>query len=197
MRQNNTKNFVASIVGSLIVASSLFVGEKTEAMPVDPDASLPGMAPAGYPSFTFNDDKDEFGNRVQSWFAKYLSVRPTGGGFEMVDHNEGDFKLWDSGSSYVSGNSGTLDLDAIFNSAGVLQSGSITIRGVLPGLGINMITDLVTAQLTTGGFAFDGDLLGFTIDNITYAVEIVGCNPSGIESIYFYIDSNFPDFPAL
>ncbi len=124
MRHNFSKNFVASIVGSLLVACCFFVGDKAEVMPVNPNASLPGIVPAGYKSFTFNDDKDSFGNRVQSWFANYLTVRPTG-----------------------------------------------------------------------SGFAFDGNLLGFTIDNITRAVEIVGCK-LGAKSIYFYIDENFPGVPA-
>ena len=86
-------------------------------------------------------------------------------------------------------------LTANFNTSNYLTGGSVSIKGNIPGLGINnSSTTLMSANLTPGGFAsgFGGYLLGFNTQNLV-------CNPqlnaythcTTAESVYLGLLSPF------
>jgi hypothetical protein len=54
----------------------------------------------------------------------------------------------------------------------------------------------MTADLVADGFAYEGNLVGFQIANIWCAEEIIGCTEVA-ESLYFYLDQEFPGIAEL
>jgi hypothetical protein len=207
MPYGQSKKFVVSIAGSLLLCLGMLTGTNAVALTVDPDAKLPGISPAGWQSFTFNNGTSGFTNNIQSWYSNYLAVRRTGDTYTMYIHNEGSFEFWvdndwDSPDSYLDGYSGTQSVMATFDLDGNLLSGTVTVTGAIPDLGIDSPITLMTADLIAdgsvlgiAGFAFDGDLLGFS-QKTNFCVTEMICTDS-IESIYYTIDGNFPGFAAL
>ena len=171
---------------------------------IAPSTQLSGIPEAGAPSFIFNDGISSFGGDVQSWFDNYLIVQHDdsldggSGGYNFFAHNQGSFSYWETMDTSYGGSTGVFDLSATFDSNGQLTGGSVSITGAIAGIGIvDPLTVLMTADLA--GFTFKDDLIGFAIDNITCAEEIVGCATSATqtESIYFGLAADFPGIAEL
>jgi hypothetical protein len=196
MRTRYKHKLLLTITGSAALCVSLLMAASVNAAPIDPNAKLPGIPLAGYPSYTFNDDNGGFSKNVQGWFDNLLVVKAEETGYAMDAMSQGDFKLWESEDSYIQGSDGIFDLHADFDMDGNLLGGDVSIEGILRDLGIDEVTTLMTADLVAGGFAYEGNLVGFQIDNIWCAEEIVGCTEA-IESIYFFLDQEFPGIAEL
>jgi hypothetical protein len=171
---------------------------------ISPSTQLNGIPEAGAPSFIFNDGISSFGGDVQSWYDNYLIVQHDdsldggSGGYNFFAHNQGSFSYWETMDTSYGGSTGVFDLSATFDSNGQLTGGSVSITGAIAGIGIvDPFTVLMTADLA--GFTFKDDLIGFAIDNITCAEEIVGCATSATqtESIYFGLAADFPGIAEL
>jgi hypothetical protein len=163
---------------------------------VQPTTQLGGIPEAGAPSFVFNQGFNSFSTNVQSWFDNYVIIQNEGGAdgsYNLFAHNEGEFTYWENMGSSMGGTRGSFDLNAKFDSNGVLQAGgTVQITGAIAGAGINdPATVLMTADLV--GFEYDNALVGFAIANIRCAEEIVGCadDPDQVESIYFGMTAGF------
>ena len=133
---------------------------------------------------------------MQGWFDNLLVVKEEETGYAMDAMSQGDFKLWESEDTYIQGTDGLFDLHADFDFDGNLLSGNVSIEGILKDLGIDEVKTLMTADLVADGFAYDGNLVGFQIDNIWCAEEIRGCTDM-VESIYFFLDQEFPGIAEL
>jgi len=195
MRHGHLHKLAINIAGSALLTLGLFSAASAVAATINPDASLPGIAQAGYPSFTFGETDSGYGNNIQKWFSNYSYIKREAQTYQMTARSSGDFKFWIAEDSYYSGNSGTFDMNAIFDLDGNLLSGDAIIRGALPELGINSVQDLMIADLVADGFAYQNNLLGFRI-MITYCPEQIDCNTVP-ESIYFYTDKEFKGFASM
>jgi hypothetical protein len=174
---------------------------------IHPSTQLTGIPEAGAPSFAFNDGINSFGGDIQSWYDNYLIVQHDdsldggSGGYNFFAHNQGSFTYWETMDTRHAGSSGIFDLSAEFDSAGNLipGTGTVQITGTIAGIGItDPSTVLMTAELID--FTFKDDLIGFAINNITCAEEIVDCATSGAtqtESIYFGLAADFPGIAEL
>ena len=204
MRFVGLNNAVLSVAGALLLGGVLLLPVTTLAAPavVQPTTQLPGLPEAGTPSFIFNEGANTFGGNIQSWYDSYAvfqNVGGAGGSYNFFAHSTGNFTYWESVGTSFGGATGTLDLNAVFDSNGILQAGgTITITGAIAGIGItDPTTQLMTAELID--FVFDGDKLGFAISNIQCADEIVGCAKSAtqVESVYFGLGGNFDGITNL
>jgi len=170
---------------------------------IHPSTQLTGIPEAGAPSFIFNDGINSFGGDIQSWYDNYLIVQNVGGetgSYNLFAHNQGSFSYWETMDTSYGGSTGVFDLSAQFDSDGNLipGTGTVQITGTIAGIGItDPSTVLMTAELVD--FTFKDDLIGFAIDNITCAEEIVSCATSATqrESIYFGLAADFPGIAEL
>lgn len=169
---------------------------------LEPSTSLSGIPASGAPSFVFNNNPaNSFGSNVQSWFNNYVVVQNVGGAdgsYNFFAHNEGSFDFFEAMGISIDGAGGNLDLNASFDADGNLLGGTITITGAIAELGIDdASTVLMTADLVD--FNFQGNLVGFSIGNISCATEIQNCenDPGDIESSYFRMAGSFAGIANL
>lgn len=204
MRVSFLKNAAASIGGSGLLCLILaFPGNAgAAAVKLDASSQLPGIPASGAPSFVFNNTPAKsFGSNVQSWFNNYAIVQNVGGAggsYNLFAHNEGSFSFFESMDVALGGSAGSFDLNATFDSNGALLGGTVSIMGAIKGLGIDdASTVLMTADLVD--FEYQGNLVGFSIGNITCATEIQNCetDPGDIESVYFRMAGGFAGIENL
>ena len=200
----STAFLLATVIVLLCIALLAPVKGNAAAALISPSTQLAGIPEAGAPSFVFNDGINSFGGDIQSWYDNYLIVQNVGGetgSYNLFAHNQGSFSYWESMDTSYGGSTGVFDLSAQFDSAGNLipGTGTVQITGTIAGIGItDPSTVLMTAELID--FTFKDDLIGFAIDNITCAEEIVSCATSGAtqtESIYFGLAADFPGIAEL
>lgn len=204
MRDFCLRNTAASIGGSGLLCLLLaFPGTAGAALTkLETSTQLPGIPASGAPSFVFNNSPAKsFGSNVQSWFNNYAIIQNVGGAdgsYNMFAHNEGSFDFFETMGVDIDGSAGNFDLDATFDSNGVLLGGTVTIMGSIAGLGIDdPSTVLMTAELVN--FNSQGNLVGFSIGNISCAAEIQNCetDPGDIESVYFRMAGSFAGIENL
>jgi len=192
--------FIALLAPAKANAAATLIAPSTQLPGLNGDPDLPA---AGAPSFVFNDGINSFGGDIQSWYDNYLIVQNVGGAtgsYNFFAHNQGSFTYWESMDTRYGGSTGVFDLSAQFDSDGNLipGTGTVQITGTIAGIGItDPSTVLMTAELVD--FTFKDDLIGFAINNITCAEEIVGCVTSAAqtESIYFGLAADFPGIAEL
>jgi hypothetical protein len=196
MRIARSNNFVLGIAGAVLLGIALLGPSKAMALTIDPSASLPGIAMAGAPSFNFNDTGTDYSDTIQSWYTNifYVGYNGAGNGYTMYAYNEGDFTYWEDSTTSYKGVDGVFNLQAEFDDNGVLQSGSVSITGIIDGIGITTDSALMGADLIA--YASQANLLGFSIDNISCAAQIINCL-SGPESVYFQTATDVPDIASL
>lgn len=204
MRDFFQRNIAASIgciglIGLFLVAPGTAVAALAK---LEPTNQLPGIPASGAPSFVFNNSPaTSFGGNVQSWFNNYAVIQNVGGAsgsYNFFAHNEGSFDFIEALGVSIDGVGGNLDLSAKFDSEGNFLEGTIKITGAISELGINdPSTVLMTADLV--GFGFQGNLVGYSIGNITCAAEIQNCenDPGDIESAYFRMAGSFAGIQNL
>ena len=200
MRASTTTSFILSLTGAVLLSViGLFGSNQAQALTVDPNASLPGIPMAGTPSFNFNDLGGDYSNTIDSWFTNlvYVQSNGIGNGYTLYAYAEGNFTFYGDPSTSYEGTDGVFNLQADFDDAGnLLGGGTVTIDGIIPDIGINSSTQLMSADLSS--YAFQDDLVGFAIDNITCAPEVAAFDcQTGPESIYFFTAGNFPDIGSL
>lgn len=204
MRDSWVRNKAASIGGATLLCLLLAMPGSAGAalVKLEPSNQLPGIPESGAPSFVFNNTPaTRFGSNVQSWFNNYAVIQNVGGAegsYNLFAHNEGSFAFMESMGVGLAGSAGSFDLNATFDSNGVMTGGTVTIMGSIAGLGIdNASTVLMTADLVD--FSFQGNLVGFSIGNITCAAEIQNCesDPGDIESVYIRMAGSFAGIENL
>ena len=210
MRKNLISTGFLSATAILLLCIVLLAPGKADAAGalIDPSTQLGDIPKAGAPAFVFNDGVNSFGGDVQSWFDNYLVIQAMDGGndgYNMTAHNQGSFTYWETMDTSYGGSTGVFDLNATFDSAGQLTGGTVQITGAIAGIGItDASTVLMEANLVD--FTFEGDLIGFAIDNIVCdpaggpdGGRIVGCqdDPTARESIYFGLTADFPGIAEL
>jgi len=134
-------------------------------------ASLGDITPAGWPRFE-SDTSIKWKSKDDKGFTLKASLN---GSMDFLNS---------PGDSYMVSD-GSYKLKASFDASGALQSGDLTIRGAVTGLGITSTT-LFTASLDA--FAYDGTTLAFktTITGGEICV-VVGCTT--YESIWIDLDT--------
>jgi hypothetical protein len=208
MRKNLISTGFLSATAILLLCMVLLAPGKADAAAalIDPSTKIEGIPEAGSPAFVFNDGINSFGGDVQSWFDNYLVIQAVDGGnagYNMTARNQGSFTYWETMGTSYGGSTGVFDLNATFDSDGQLTGGTVRITGAIAGIGIgDASTVLMEANLVD--FDFDGDLMGFAIDNIVCdpgpdGGRIVGCqdDPAAQESIYFGLAADFPGIAEL
>lgn len=204
MRVVGFYNKVTSVAGALLLCLTWLAPVNTQAATaiVEPSTQFAGLPEAGAPSFIFGQGADSFSGNIQSWYENYAVFQNVGGAdgsYNFFAHNEGSFTYWETLGTNYSGANGSLDLQASFDSNGMLQAGgTISITGTIAGIGItDPTTILMTAEITD--FAIQGNKIGFAINNIECADEIVGCATTAgqTESVYFGLGGNFKGIKQL
>ena len=196
------KNFILSITGAALLCFGVLGSDNAAALTIDASASLPGINPAGQPSFNFNDSGNDYSGTIDSWYTNivYIAYNGTGNGYTLYAYSEGDFTYWEDETTSYQGIDGTFSLEAQFNDDGSFNAAgtnTVSITGLIPDIGVDgsdPLDPLMMATLTD--FAFQDDLVGFSIDNISCATGIINC-VTGPESVYFYTAANFPDIGSL
>jgi hypothetical protein len=174
--------------------------------------NLDGIPESGAPAFIFEDSVTtggggggSFANNIKSWFTNYTVVRNTDDdGLNFNTRNEGDFTFLGSlTNDYADVNayegvSGIFDLSAQFASDGSLLGGDVTITGAVAALGLNDPDSfLMSGKLVD--YDWEGNLFGFSIDNIQCNAVITFCATSAdqLESIYFQLDQELTGAGSL
>jgi hypothetical protein len=136
--------------------------------------SLPGITPSGLPHVVteVSVDYDATNLRLRVWA-----------------YNT-DFDLFDGVSNFA-GTRGTTKLNAYFSGSGLFESGTSSIVGVIPALGISK-RSLVVADLTAANTTTESFLWGFNTTNTWCAPEIqIGFDCTDNGSIYVSLDDAF------
>ena len=136
--------------------------------------SLPNITPSGSPAFT---------NNVR------VHLNPQGR-LKVIGAANQIFSLDTPTDSFV-GTGGLYMLDAQIGDDGSLLSGSVSLRGRLPQLGIDRpMTLLMTADLTGANLVDDPYLWGFNTANI-FCSELLMLNCTQEESVYIALSNAF------
>lgn len=202
MRVSTIRISTLALASFLLLAAGVFATGTANAARVNADLTLPGIAPQGYASFTFDVGATAGGlaGTINSWYSNlfYIGRSQNGITYDLVASTSGLFRFYESEDVWYRGVNGQQTLTARFGSGGRLLGGQLEIKGRIKDLGIlNANTTLVRADIKSVNFR--GSLVGFAIDNIWCADEIKNCqdNPAIAESVYMRLRQQFPDIRAL
>jgi hypothetical protein len=197
------KNFILSITGAALLCFGVLGSDNAAALTIDPSADLPGIPMAGFPSFIFNDSGNDYSGNIDSWYSNivYVANNGTGNGYTLYAYSVGDFTYWESTTTSYQGIDGEFRLEAQFNDDGSFNAAgtnTVSITGLIPDIGVDgSDPGDPLMQATLDAFAFQDDLVGFSIDGISCATGIINCPGTFPESVYFYTAENFPDIGSL
>jgi hypothetical protein len=195
------KNFLLNITGAALLCFGVLGSDNAAALTIDPSASLPGINPAGQPSFDFNDSGNDYSGTIDSWYTNivYIANNGAGNGYTLYAYSEGDFTYWETTTTSYQGIDGEFRLEAQFNDDGTFNAAgtnTVSITGLIPDIGVDgSDPGDPLMQATLSDFAFQDNLLGFATSGITCVTGIINCLDA--ESVYFYTAENFPDIGSL
>jgi hypothetical protein len=202
MRVSTIKISTHTLATLLLLVTTVFGATAANAASVGWNATLPGIAPPGYPSITFDTDNSGGGytETIQNWYNNLFYVGRSSNGitYDLIASMEGNFRYFESEGQSHQGTMGNFLLTARLGTFGNVRAGVLTITGRIEGLGIlNPDQVLVRADITQ--IVTRDNLVGFSFDNITCASEIENCqdNPMIAESVYLRLSQLFPDVRAL
>lgn len=188
------------IMATLLMVFSMWSSSSLAAR-VNPELSLPGIAPMGNPSFSFVRVKNaDYSNNIKSWYSNlaYAGRSRNGKTYDMVVSQTGRFNYHPTADSKEKGVLGNFYLQARFGPGGRLLKGTVTMTGRIEEAGIlNPNAKIFTADLTA--FSSSGSLVGFGFDNISCNAKIANCqdDPAVNESTYLRLAKAMPDIRNL
>jgi len=189
MRLLTNFNFIRQLAGVTLLFLVLYAGTAS-AVGINPALRIDGIPPIGNPSFSFDAGERDFGNTINRWFSNmvYLSRTPSKKRYKLYAFNQGAF-TYDAGpTESYSGRQGNFQLRARFNRNGSLIGGSVVMTGVIKELGINRKKVLYRGTLQE--YATHNKIIGFSMNNIRCAAEIVNCQDDRSVSEGIYIKTN-------
>ena len=193
-------NQTTRILATLLLGLSLW-STSSFAARVNPELSLPGIAPMGNPSFSFVRVKNpDYSNNIKSWYSNlvYAGRSRNGVTYDMVVSQTGRFNYYPTEDTMVKGVLGNFYLQARFGPAGRLLQGKVIMTGRIEEAGIlNPNAVIFSADLSS--FAKRGSLVGYGFDNISCHVAIENCqeDPNIEESVYLRLTEALPNIRSL